>query len=248
VGSSEPSVFEGEAATLFTAVIDKATTGTGTGVTTSFADGATLPIGTGNGNISVTNNGNAVITTKFYRNNSTTFSILNNSAGEIRLYPYNTNGGELRYEISSGFNFKSITTQFSSTSGAVSINSGSSTTDRTVTVNFSGTMNLISLKNSANSTSANNLQIISVSLTYESSNEVEAEFFSTSLLNATENKANCTTDAGWSSLQSDYNALSADAKTEFKTNTTNQTIVDARERYNYLIAFNNTLTDFVNAV
>ena len=77
---------------------------------------------------------------------------------------------------------------------------------------------------------------------------VDAESFSTDFLTATENKANCTSDTGWSTLQSDYDALSADAKTEFKTNTTNQTIVDARERYNYLIAFNNTLTDFVNAV
>lgn len=76
---------------------------------------------------------------------------------------------------------------------------------------------------------------------------IDAESFSNDFLTATENQVNCTSDTGWSTLGTNFDALSEDAKTEFRTNTTNTTIVNARARYNYLRAFNNTLTDFVNA-
>lgn len=61
-------------------------------------------------------------------------------------------------------------------------------------------------------------------------------------------KTNCTSDSCWSTLESDYNALTVGAQNEFKSNTTNQTIVDARARYNYLISYNNALNDFVFGV
>jgi hypothetical protein len=78
--------------------------------------------------------------------------------------------------------------------------------------------------------------------------EDEASNFSSTFLNSTENKTNCTSDIGWSALESDYNALTIDAQNEFKTNSTNQTIIDARARYNYLISYNNSLNDFVFGV
>lgn len=76
--------------------------------------------------------------------------------------------------------------------------------------------------------------------------EVDAETFSTDFLLATENKVNCTTDTGWSELATDFGLLSSEAQTEFRTNSTNQTIMDAKARYDYLISYNELLTDFVN--
>ncbi len=81
-----------------------------------------------------------------------------------------------------------------------------------------------------------------------SQSEVDAKNFASNFNIATDNKANCTSDSGWSTLESDYNALTVGAQNEFKTNSTNQTIIDARVRYNYLISFNNTLNDFVFGV
>jgi hypothetical protein len=123
-------------------------------------------------------------------------------------------------------------------------------TEVTYTVSNSGSLNATNLRwqmvNSGTSTgSSAELIIDDVTFFTIDSNEISARDFSTDFLIATENKANCTSDTGWSTLETDYNALSSDAKNEFKTNTTNQKIVDARERYNYLININGLLTDFV---
>ncbi|MFZ9197650.1 MAG: hypothetical protein ACO22H_04790 [Bacilli bacterium] len=85
---------------------------------------------------------------------------------------------------------------------------------------------------------------------YTSIAESEAENYSSNFLLTTDNKQNLcdSVNLDWSTLESNYNSLSLDAKNEFKTNSTIQTIIDARARYNYLISFNNTLNDFVFSV
>lgn len=69
--------------------------------------------------------------------------------------------------------------------------------------------------------------------------------FATNLLNSTSNKENCFVDDNWTTLANSYSLLSTESKDYFKNTSTNQTIIDARERYNYLINFNNLLNDFI---
>ncbi len=98
-------------------------------------------------------------------------------------------------------------------------------------------------------TSQNNTRINLDSIEIFIDNDLSSAYsYSTNFLTATADKANCTSDSGWATQQSNYNSLSTDAKNEFKTNSTIETIIDARARYNYLISFNNTLNDFVFGV
>jgi hypothetical protein len=73
-----------------------------------------------------------------------------------------------------------------------------------------------------------------------------AEDYSTEFLSFTNNKENLCTfeDLNWSILDTNYNSLSESSKNYFKTNTTNSTIVSARERYLYLRSFNPDLPNF----
>jgi hypothetical protein len=78
--------------------------------------------------------------------------------------------------------------------------------------------------------------------------KVSAENYSYLLLNTTTNKVgSCTEESlSWSSLQTHYQALTSDEKTAFKTNANGSTNnSNALNRYNYLIAFNPALTNFV---
>ncbi len=76
----------------------------------------------------------------------------------------------------------------------------------------------------------------------------DAETFSSDFNSTTDNKfGSCTTEGlDWTSLTNTYNALSYEAKVEFTNNTSNATIVSARDRYQYLRSFNNLLTNFAN--
>jgi hypothetical protein len=76
----------------------------------------------------------------------------------------------------------------------------------------------------------------------------DAETFSSTFISTTNGRnGDCTTDGlSWTSLTSTYNALSYEAKVEFTNNTSNATIVSARDRYQYLRTFNNSLPNFAN--
>ena len=76
----------------------------------------------------------------------------------------------------------------------------------------------------------------------------DATNFANTFLNSTNNKENCLADDNWTTLSNSYTSLSSDAKNYFKNTSTNNTISNARARYNYLISFNNTLNDFVFGV
>ncbi len=138
--------------------------------------------------------------------------------------------GNSRWTISISSNLATITSQGSATRNLLRLND---TNSPTIFSSYASGQVLPSIYKVSNSST--------ISL-------VDSKFYSQQFLTTTENKTNCTSDSGWSTLETNYNALSNDAKNEFKTNTTNQTIVNARARYNYLISFNNTLNDFVFGV
>ena len=145
------------------ATIDKYNT---TAFTTAISDGL-LVVGTGNNNISIANNGLATIQVYYYKNASTTTSIFNNSAGEIRLYGGSGNGGQLTITVSAGYLITSITVN-TSTNGGFSINGGTTnTTNTTNSTNITTLETAVSsviLKNVASST--NQVRITDIIITY----------------------------------------------------------------------------------
>ena len=72
--------------------------------------------------------------------------------------------------------------------------------------------------------------------------------FAIDLLATTDNKQGACTAAGlsWSSLETQYNTLTADQKIAFRTDTTDPEIVAARERYLYLRTIDPTLVNFAS--
>jgi hypothetical protein len=244
VGSSEPSVFEGEAVSTFTITPDATTTGnTATAYVSSpftFTN-STVDFSINNWNPSTLQvRGNqSTVSANFTFHNTSVF------LGYIRNIKVSYRAGTI---VAANTYLATSTSEITTTptSGYNSATAGTGF----VQWNVSGYHRFfrIHLVNGGTSGTTNLTTSAAIEIQYISLNEGNAEIYSSNFLSSTAGKINCTSDTGWSTLQSDYNALSADAKTEFKTNTTNQTIVDARERYNYLIAFNNTLTDFVNAV
>lgn len=248
IANYSTSVIQGEAATTFSISIKKFNS---TVFSTGVSDG-NLSYGTSNNSITVlTNTGNASVTVSFAKNASTTFSIFNNSSGEIRLYPGATNGGSLSYTISSGFKIISFQIKSSQNPGSA-INGGASFTSLDFTESFVSLTTSVVLKNVVNQTSgvSNQLRVTESILTYQSIDELDAETFSTTFLSTTDNKAgSCNeNDLSWSTLESNYTNLTSNVKNEFKTNSINQTIIDARARYNYLISYNVALNDFVFGV
>ena len=248
IANYSKSVIQGDAATNFSMSIKKYDTSSfGSGV----SDG-TLSYGTTSSSITVAaNTGSATVNVTYNKNSSTTTTIFNNTAGEIRLYPGATNGGSLTYAISSGYKIISFQIKSSQNPGST-INGGTSFTSLNFTENFNTLTTTVVLKNEVNATSGttNQLRTTEAIISYQSIDEINSESFSTNFLSSTENKQGfCNlNDLNWSTLESDYNALTVGAQNEFKTNTTNQTIIDARGRYNYLISYNNTLNDFVYGV
>lgn len=189
-------------------------------------------------------------TTKFYPAGSTY-----GSAGKFKVGTSTAGGWGLVFTLSNSkkaINVELTVKRFTSngstydTDTYISINGGnsqlvSSTSSELLTFNISSS-NSVSI-----SGTGKRFYLEGIKLSIDPS-EDEASNFSTAFLLSTENKTNCTSDSGWSTLESDYNALTVGAQNEFKSNTTNQTIVDARARYNYLISYNNALNDFVFGV
>jgi hypothetical protein len=260
VGSSEPSVFEGEAATSSATV----STRTAANITSANFSYSIFEFVV---NADSAKNYAKLATNNYYQTNSNFFGT--NSPTSIKITSIQiatfgtwttgsartatfritlTNSGTKLTEAGSSDNYTSpsLSNTVDSTSGTYS-----NLTDFAISSTSGFTFDgfIIEVISFASTTTGYlRMARFTYEYTYTAQYETDSINYANNFLTATENKANCTSDSGWSTLQSDYNALSADAKTEFKTNTTNQTIVDARERYNYLIAFNNTLTDFVNAV
>ncbi|HOJ45218.1 MAG TPA: lamin tail domain-containing protein [Bacilli bacterium] len=73
----------------------------------------------------------------------------------------------------------------------------------------------------------------------------DAASYATTFLASSASGEFCTATEGWSTLETSYNALSSGAKTEFRINDDNATIINARARYLYLIGYNESLTDYV---
>ena len=144
--------------TVYTATIDKATT---TAFTTGIADGL-LTIGTGHNHISIVNNGLASFTVSFYKNSSSTTSIFNNAAGEIRLYGGSGNGGQLTIQVPVGYSITSITVNTSQNNG-YSINGSATITALSATTTLSSVSSVI-LKNVASTT--NQVRITDIVVTY----------------------------------------------------------------------------------
>ena len=72
--------------------------------------------------------------------------------------------------------------------------------------------------------------------------------FAVDFLATTDNKQGQCTAAGlsWSTLETQYNTLTADQKTAFRTDTTDPEIVAARTRYLYLRTIDGTLNNFAS--
>jgi uncharacterized repeat protein (TIGR02543 family) len=147
------------ATTIYTATIDKATT---TAFTTGIADGP-LTVGTADNNISIVNSGSATLSVSYFKNSSSTTSIFNNSAGEIRLYGGSGNGGQLTINVSSGYKITSIVV-YTSTNSGYSINGGNMITSSGVQTTFSSITTSVILKNIASST--NQVRITEIVITY----------------------------------------------------------------------------------
>lgn len=244
VGSSEASVYEGESISSFAITPNVTTTGNTSTTYVSVAhtfSNSSVNFSINNWNpTSLQVRGNqGTVTSNFTFHNTSEF------LGYIRKVKISYRTGTI-VAANSYLDTSTSAITATPTTGYTAGSAGSGFVEWNVTGN--DRFFRIHLINGGTSGTTNLTEANSIEIQYISLDEGSAETFSSDFLNATENKANCTTDTGWLDLASDYDLLSEDAKTEFKTNSTNQTILDARERYNYLIAFNNTLPDFVNAV
>jgi hypothetical protein len=253
VGSSEPSVFEGEALTHelginsgYTGGADGSTAWTTSNVQTGSFGSKTLLQTLNTGTIYV---GSIVSTAKVYPSGSTY-----GYTSKLKIGTGTALGWDLTFTLANSYKATSaslVVKQFTSagtsydTDTTISVNSSiaqavTSTTSQTLTFSFSSS-NQISIKPGA----GKRFFLESISLLIDTSpGTTDAETFSTSFLSSTDNKENCTSSEGWLTLKNSFDALSALAKEEFKTNISNSTIVNARARYNYLVSFNNTLTTF----
>ncbi|HHY96500.1 MAG TPA: InlB B-repeat-containing protein, partial [Acholeplasma sp.] len=113
--------------------------------------------------LSLTNSGTANFTISFYKNNSSTITIFNNSGGEIRLYAGSGNGGQLTIEIEPGYKITEITIK-TSQNGGLSINGGSSNTSSTISEIFELGLNQVVIKNVA--LDNNQVRITDITITY----------------------------------------------------------------------------------
>ena len=147
------------AAGTYSASISKATA---TAYTTNVADGL-LTFGTANNNIKMASNtGTASFTVAYAKNASSTTSIFNNSASEIRLYGGSTNGAQLTFTILGDFLMNSIQVNTSTNSG-YSVNGGSTITGAAVETALTDATTVV-IKNVAASTSQ--VRITSIAIGY----------------------------------------------------------------------------------
>jgi hypothetical protein len=115
--------------------------------------------------ISTSNTGEAIFSVSFYKNNSSTTSIFNNSAGETRLYGGSGNGGQLTFTLSDDYVMKTIKVN-TSTNNGYSINDGSKITAADVETPLSD-LTSVTVKNVASGT--DQVRITSLEIGYSPS-------------------------------------------------------------------------------
>ncbi|MFA5422061.1 MAG: Ig-like domain-containing protein [Bacilli bacterium] len=114
--------------------------------------------------MSISNTGGATITASFHKNNSTTTSIFNNSAGETRLYGKDGNGGQLTFALTGSFAMKSVKVNTSTNSG-YTVDGGTTITGSAVETALSDATSVV-VKNVA--TGTNQVRITSLEIGYSS--------------------------------------------------------------------------------
>jgi uncharacterized repeat protein (TIGR02543 family) len=114
--------------------------------------------------LSIVNTGSATVTVGFYKNNSTTITIFNNSSGEIRLYGKDGNGGQLNISVEEGSYLISEITIKTSTNNGFTINGGSTITASEYTLNFETAEDEVIIKNVATGTLQ--VRITEITITY----------------------------------------------------------------------------------
>lgn len=146
-------------AQVYTVLIDNPTTTTNS---TAFLNNASL-----NSVLSFTNSGLASFTVTYLRNSAGTHSLLGNTSGEVRLYPGNTNGGQINYSISSGYSIVGISVSTGGTNQILSINGEitSTLTNSVVTRSFNQ-VSSVYLKNVANVSSGTRVDIKDLTISY----------------------------------------------------------------------------------
>lgn len=117
----------------------------------------------------LSNTGSATLSVKFNKNNSTN-TIFNNSAGEIRLYAGNGNGGQLTFTITGGL-FTGVKVETSQNAG-LSVNGGTPKTTLTVSETFTAT-DTLTLQHVA---SSGQVRMEEITMTYEDGEVVIPEF------------------------------------------------------------------------
>ncbi len=160
--------------------------------------------------------------------------------------------GFLRAEILNSSNtvLNSATGSFTLVNAAESYSQGSSIT-LAIPENPSEIDKFKMILHSSSFTDINYMRFQELTITYSSELTTtydDATTFATTLINSTNDKENCLADDNWTTLSNSYTSLSSDAKNYFKNTSTNNTIINARARYNYLISFNGALNDFVFGV
>lgn len=117
----------------------------------------------------LSNTGSATLSVKFNKNNSAN-TIFNNSAGEIRLYAGNGNGGQLTFTITGGL-FTGVKVETSQNAG-LSVNGGAPKTTLTVSETFTAT-DTLTLQHVA---SSGQVRMTDITMTYEEGEVVIPEF------------------------------------------------------------------------
>lgn len=114
--------------------------------------------------IVVKNSGAASIVASFQKNASTTFSIFNNSGGEIRLYQGSGNGGQLTFTLANGYVFTALTINVGTENSGLKINDGSTNSTKAGPINltFSSAQQSIIIKN----VGTTRADIVDIKLTY----------------------------------------------------------------------------------
>lgn len=119
--------------------------------------------------IIITNDGAATITVSF-KSNSSTNTIFNNSAGEIRLYPQSNNGGQLTISIEGEFEIIKVVVNTSQNPSNGLLIDGDNYTGSSVEVDFTTPVDSFVIKNgnSATTGSGNQLRITGIIVYYKS--------------------------------------------------------------------------------
>ncbi len=182
------------------------------------------------------------------------------SNNDLEIYYFNSVGDKVVLTVQSTLTTQSIraikdassTWKLEVFSGQITLGNNQALTTRRLGLFAAASGTSPSWRNYLSTTTTSN-EIIKLDL-YEVSavSDLEkATDFADEFLYLTNNKAgNCqsTETLNWSSLETKFNNLPIEAKNQFTTVTTNgSSVLNARNRYNYLLQINNSLNDFVNA-